>query len=101
MLASAVGNEKLDDLFDAVLSVEEVGVYNPHPSVYQLAADRMGVEPNQISFLSANGWDAFSAKAFGFKVLWCNRFSQVAERMPEMPDGEIRDLSALSEWIMY
>ena len=31
------------------LSVEEVGVFKPHPSVYQLAVDRLGVPANQIS----------------------------------------------------
>lgn len=95
MLASAVGNARLDGLFDAVLSVEEVGVFKPDPSVYQLAVDRLELSPQQICFLSSNGWDAFSAKAFGFHVLWCNRFSQAPERIPAMPDGEIRDLSEL------
>lgn len=47
MLASAVRNAGLDNLFDAVLSVEEVGVYKPHPSVYQLAADRLRLPPGE------------------------------------------------------
>ncbi|NMM36929.1 MAG: haloacid dehalogenase type II [Glaciimonas sp.] len=97
MLASAVRNAGLDNLFDAVLSVEEVGVYKPHPSVYQLVADRLQIPPGNICFLSSNSWDAFSAKAFGFRVLWCNRFGQVPERIPAAPDGEITDLSDLPE----
>ena len=95
MLAAVVRNSGLDDVFDAVLSVEEVGVYKPHPSVYALAAQRLGIAPARICFLSSNGWDAFSAKAFGFRVLWCNRFGQPAERIPAAPDGEIADLSSL------
>ncbi len=95
MLASAVRNAGIDDAFDAVLSVEEVGVYKPHPSVYQLASDRLRIAPEKICFLSSNSWDAFSAKAFGFRVLWCNRFGQVPERIPTMPDGEMTDLSGL------
>ncbi|MDP3844380.1 MAG: haloacid dehalogenase type II [Oxalobacteraceae bacterium] len=69
MLESAVRNAGLDNLFDAVLSVEEVGVYKPHPSVYRLASDRLRISPEKICFLSSNSWDAFSAKAFGFRVL--------------------------------
>ena len=69
MLSSAVDNANLGGLFDAVLSVEEVGVFKPHSSVYQLAVDRLAVAPKQICFISSNGWDAFSAKAFGFHVL--------------------------------
>jgi 2-haloacid dehalogenase len=95
MLAAVVKNSGLDDVFDAVLSVEEVGVYKPHPAVYGLAAERLQIAPARICFLSSNGWDAFSAKAFGFQVVWCNRFGQAAERIPATPDGEIADLSAL------
>jgi 2-haloacid dehalogenase len=95
MLAAVVTNSELNGVFDAVLSVEEVGIYKPHPSVYGLAAERLKLEPWRICFLSSNGWDAYSAKAFGFRVIWCNRFAQVAERIPATPDGEIVDLSAL------
>ena len=101
MLSSAVDNANLGGLFDAVLSVEEVGVFKPHSSVYQLAVDRLAVAPNQICFISSNGWDAFSAKAFGFHVLWCNRFAQAPERIPDVPDGEIPDLSELPDWLAY
>lgn len=95
MLAAVVSSSGLDDVFDAVLSVEDVGVFKPHPAVYRLAADTLQVAPAAICFLSSNGWDAYSAKAFGFRVLWCNRFGQAAERIPATPDGEIEDLAAL------
>lgn len=99
MLAAAVDNAKLGKLLDAVLSVESVGVFKPHPNVYNLACRHFAVPAHKICFLSSNSWDAFSAKAFGFKVLWCNRFGQVAERIPESPDGEISDLLALPSWL--
>ena len=95
MLAAVIGNSGLEGVFDAVLSVEEVGVYKPHPAVYGLAAERLKIAPARICFLSSNGWDAYSAKAFGFQVLWCNRFGQAPERIPATPNGEIADLSAL------
>src|SRR5262249_25108762 len=37
MLAAVVGAAGLADRFDAVLSVEEAGVYKPHPRVYRPA----------------------------------------------------------------
>lgn len=95
MLAAAVANSGIAEYFDAVLSVEDVGVFKPHPSVYGLASRRLEVSNEQICFLSSNGWDAFAAKAFGFRVLWCNRFGQMPERLPGTPDGEITDLSLL------
>ena len=95
MLDAVIKNSGLEGVFDGVFSVEEVGVYKPHPSVYALAAKGLSLDPSQICFLSSNGWDAFSAKAFGFQTLWCNRFGQPPERIPATPDGEILDLSVL------
>ena len=100
MLESAVSNAGLSGLFDAVLVVEDVGVYKPHPSVYGLAVKRLEVKTDQVCFLSSNGWDAFSAKAFGLHVLWCNRFAQAPERIPAQPDAEITDLGGLLECVL-
>ena len=95
MLDAAVEAAGIADSLDAVLSVEEVGIYKPHPSVYQLVVDRLGVEAANVSFQSSNAWDANGAAAFGFRVAWCNRFGQGQERVPEAPDAEIATLAEL------
>ncbi|MFD1626624.1 haloacid dehalogenase type II [Azospirillum griseum] len=95
MLEAAVTHAGIADLLDAVLSVEDVGVFKPHPAVYQLALDRLGLPADSISFQSSNGWDAFAASAFGMRVVWCNRYGQQRERLPGAPDVEVRDLSEL------
>jgi len=95
MLESAVRASGLAPLFDHVLSVEEVGVFKPHPSVYQLAVDRLGIPAREIAFQSSNGWDAYAASAFGMRVVWCNRYGQRRERLPGTPDHEIRTLAEL------
>jgi 2-haloacid dehalogenase len=98
MLQAAVSRARLDGLLDAVLSVEEAGIYKPSPRVYQLVLDQFGVEAAAISFQSSNAWDAYAASAFGMKVVWCNRYGQPRERLPGAPDFEIqtlRDLPAL------
>src|SRR5579862_4460461 len=69
MLRSAVDNARIGGLLDAVMSVEEVGVYKPHPRVYQLAVDRFGVSPRAIVFVSSNAWDAHAAAAFGMRAV--------------------------------
>ena len=97
MLSACIENAGIADLLDIVVSVEEVKVYKPHPAVYQLAADRLNLSASAICYVSSNGWDAYSAKAFGFHVIWCNRSSQFSERIPETPDAEIRILSDLLE----
>jgi 2-haloacid dehalogenase len=95
MLEAAVHSAGLADLLDAVLSVESVGIYKPAPVVYELAPRRLGVAPAEIAFVSSNGWDVHGASAFGFRVAWCNRSGQPAERLPGRPDAEIRSLAEL------
>jgi 2-haloacid dehalogenase len=95
MLAAAVGGAKIGNLLDGVFSVEEVGVYKPHPRVYGLAAEKLDLEPAAISFQSSNAWDAYAASAFGMRVVWCNRYGQRPERLPGRPDREVRSLAEL------
>ena len=100
MLAAAAANAGIANLLDAILSVEEVKVYKPHPSVYALVCERLNVVAARVVFVSSNGWDAYSAKAFGFHTLWCNRFGQAPERIPETPDAQIATLVELPEGIL-
>lgn len=95
MLSAAIENAHIGPFLDAVISVEEVGVFKPHPKVYQRAVDRLSVAPAQIVFISSNAWDAWAASAFGMRVVWCNRYGQRRERLPGSPDAEIRTLAEL------
>jgi len=95
MLDAVVKGAKLDGLLDAILSVEDAGVYKPHPKVYQLAVDRLGIPAKAIAFQSSNAWDAHAASAFGMQVVWCNRYGQRRERLPGAPDREIATLAEL------
>ena len=96
MLDGAVSGAKLGDLLDQVLSVEDVGVFKPDRRVYQMVCDQMGVAANEVCFQSSNGWDAQGAKEFGFNVVWVNRASAPAERMPWQPDLILPDLTPLA-----
>jgi len=95
MLSAAVQAAKIGHLLDAVFSVEEVGVYKPHPRVYRLPVDRLGIAANAIAFSSTNAWDAYAASAFGMRVVWCNRYTQRPERLPGNPDYVIKSLAEL------
>jgi 2-haloacid dehalogenase len=55
---------------DHFLSVDAARQFKPHPKVYQLAVDATGLPAMQIGFVTANGWDAAGAGAFGFRVAW-------------------------------
>src|SRR6516225_9018101 len=94
-LKTAILSNGSPDMLDAVVTVELAGVYKPHPKVYQLAVDRLGVPAGAISFQSSNAWDAYAASAFGMRVVWCNRYGQRPERLPGKPDREIASLAEL------
>jgi 2-haloacid dehalogenase len=100
MLAAAAAHAGMGELLNAVFSVDEVKIYKPHPSVYALASQRLDVAPERVCFVSSNGWDAYSAKAFGFRVLWCNRAGQPPERIPAEPDAQIASLAELPGFVL-
>ena len=100
MLASAAASAGISDLLDAILSIEDVKIYKPHASVYALACARFNASADRICFVSSNGWDAYSAKAFGFRVVWCNRTGQPPEHIPETPDAQIATLAELPDIIL-
>ena len=95
MLDEVVNKAGIAEFLDAVLSVEAVGVYKPHPSVYQLVVHRLAMPAGAISFQSSNAWDAYAASAFGKRVVWCNRYGQRSERLPGKPDREVASLAEL------
>jgi 2-haloacid dehalogenase len=95
MLRAAVDGAGLAGVLDAVLSVEEVGIFKPSARVYRLAVDRLRTSAERICFVSSNAWDAAGAAHFGFRVAWVNRFAQRPERLPGIPAAEIRTLAGL------
>ena len=95
MLAGAVQHTGIGDDLDAVLSVEAVGVFKPHPSVYDLPTRHFGIPHQQISFQSSNAWDAVAAATFGMQVVWCNRYGQRPEVLTAEPDVEVSTLRDL------
>lgn len=100
MLTALVNRSDLTRVIDAVLSVEERACYKPHPSVYQLAVDALGIAAPHVCFVSANGWDVAGAAAFGFQVAWINRNGAPTERLPNQPNAIITTLGDLPPLIL-
>ncbi len=81
MLRPLVDHAGLSTTFSALLSVDQVRVYKPAPSVYQLAVEATGLEKNRIGFVSSNSWDVAGATSFGFRTFWINRAGAVPEEL--------------------
>lgn len=95
MLSGAVDSAELGPLLDAVLSVESVSIFKPARLVYDLVGARFDCTPDQVMFVSSNGWDAASAAAYGFRTVWVNRAGEPVDRLPATPERILQDLRAL------
>jgi len=73
------------------------GAYKPAPRGYALATKRFACEPDAIVFVSSNGWDAWGATQFGFRVAWCNRAGMPHETLPNPPALTINGLGLLGK----
>ena len=95
MLDPMVQASGLAGCFEAVLSVDSVGVFKVDPKVYALVETRCGVRPGKVCFLSSNCWDAHGAAQFGFNVVWVNRAGAPDDNLPGKIAAQVKDLSVL------
>ncbi len=95
MLSEGLRAAGLDGLIDPVLSVEQVGIYKPHPLVYALTG-ALGVDPGRLLFVSSNPWDAAGARSAGLRVAWVNRAGAPFDRLGVEPDLVVGDLAELA-----
>ena len=97
MLAAAVHSAGIGGLLDDVLSVESVGVFKPDPRVSGQVAERFGPAPDAVLCVSANGWDAAGAAAYGFRTAWVNRAHLPVDRLPARPHHVVADLTPIPD----
>jgi 2-haloacid dehalogenase len=96
MLQAVVEHNGLAPLLrGGVLSVHEVKLFKPEPSVYRIVEERLGVPRALVGFVSSNGWDAAGAKSFGFRVFWVNRGGAPVERLGVRPDAIVKSLAEI------
>ena len=73
-LRASLRQARINLKFDEIYSIETVGKFKPHPDVYRIPCDGLGLEPKDIAFISANSWDIAGAANFGLKTIWINRW---------------------------
>lgn len=99
MLNGAVSSAGIGDVLDAVLSVEDVGVFKPHDKVYDLVGGHFGCAHDEVLFVSSNGWDAAGAAGYGFQTAWVNRAGEPMDRLYAKPHHVLSDLTTIPEFI--
>ena len=95
LLNELVENNKLNNLFDDLFSIEEVKIYKPDPSVYELPVKKYKIKSGEITFLSANTWDVSGGGNFGYNSIWVNRHNSVFDILDFQPKNEVSNLTQL------
>ncbi len=95
LLKELVKSNNLDNIFDDLFSIEQVGIYKPATKVYDLPTRKYGLEKNEIAFLSANTWDVSGGGNYGYQSIWLNRKNNIFDNLDYRPNNEIKNLKEL------
>ena len=99
LMENLVKNNNLENIFDDIFSIEEVGIFKPDSKVYELPVNKYNIKKDEILFLSANTWDVSGGGNYGFNSVWVNRNKNIFDNLDYQPLDEIHDLSELLEII--
>jgi len=89
-----LANAMIADRFDNILSVELVGRFKPHHSVYEAAAAALTVTTSGLVMVAAHDWDIAGAMAAGCTGVYVSRPGQLyspAFPQPTLVASDITD----------
>ena len=95
LLKELVNSNDLDNLFDDIFSIEEVGIYKPSSKVYDIPIKKYHIEKNEVAFLSANTWDVSGGGNYGYQSIWVNRNNNIFDNLDYEPKNQIKNLKDL------
>ena len=99
LLDKLVKSNHLDNLFDDIFSIEEVGVYKPSSRVYDMPIKKYNINKSEVAFLSANTWDVSGGGNYGYQSIWVNRNNNTFDNLDFKPKYQITDLSKLIQLV--
>ena len=99
LLDELVKSNHLDNLFDDIFSIEQVGVYKPSSRVYDMPIKKYNINKSEVAFLSANTWDVSGGGNYGYQSIWVNRNNTIFDNLDFKPKYQITDLNKLIQLI--
>ena len=99
LLNELVKSNNLQNLFDDIFSVEEVGIFKPSSKVYDIPIKKYKIQKQEVAFLSANTWDVSGGGNYGYNSIWVNRNNNIFDKLDFVPNKEIKKLNELLELI--
>ena len=95
LLDQLVKSNHLDNLFDDIFSIEQVGIYKPSSRVYDMPIKKYNINKSEVAFLSANTWDVSGGGNYGYQSIWVNRNNNIFDNLDFKPKYQIKDLNKL------
>ena len=95
LLNELVKSNNLENIFDDLFSIEEVGIYKPDSKVYDMPVKKYQIKVDEIAFLSANTWDVSGGGNYGYNAIWVNRNKNIFDSLDYKPKNEVGDLTQI------
>ena len=90
-----VKSNNLENIFDDLFSIEEVGIYKPDSKVYDIPIKKYQIQKKEVVFLSSNTWDVSGGGNYGYNSIWVNRNNNIFDNLDYQPKLEIKNLKYL------
>jgi 2-haloacid dehalogenase len=95
LLNELVKSNNLENIFDDLFSIEEVGIYKPDSKVYDMPIKKYQIKADEMAFLSANTWDVSGGGNYGYNAIWVNRNKNIFDNLDYKPKNEVSDLTQI------
>jgi 2-haloacid dehalogenase len=95
LLNELVKSNNLENIFDDLFSIEEVGIYKPDSKVYDMPLKKYQIKADEIAFLSSNTWDVSGGGNYGYNAIWVNRNKNIFDNLDFKPKNEVSDLTQI------
>ena len=95
LLRQLIESNNLQNIFDDVFSIEEVGIYKPDSKVYDMPIKKYNIQKEEVAFLSANTWDVSGGGNYGYSSIWVNRNNNIFDKLDYEPKNQIKNLKQL------
>lgn len=91
------GRAGIRDQFEALLSVEDAGIWKPAAGAYAYALDWCGVDPMDAMLVAVHPWDIDGAARAGLATAWVDRAGGPYPEYFRAPDLAPRSLVELAD----
>ena len=95
LLDELVKSNNLENVFDDLFSIEQVGIYKPDSKVYDMPIKKYQIQKNEVYFLSSNTWDVSGGGNYGYNSIWVNRNNNIFDKLDYSPKHQIKQLGEL------